>query len=489
MAGLTSTGFQRLSLDEIKTALEESLKSKLGRGINLVAPSVLATLVGIAAERESLLWELAEDVYNSQYPDTAFGTSLDNVASLLGLIRLEASPTLIERQLFFGTNGTIIPAGTVISLEGNSAAKFQTDASVTLVAGVDAVQLVAFSLVPNAGSFKLQYLDQETTTLTFAASAANVQTALNGIGELSGVSVSGNFTSGFTITFAGADGKQDHELLVVTSNTLVQGITPVTTTVTQPTPGVPQGETSMTALTDGATSAPRKSNVTIESLVVGLSSSFNSTDGIVGRNLETDNELRIRREDSLQVAGAATVDAIRSRLAALDGVIAAIVFENTALVPDIDGRPAKSFEAVVQGGLDADITQTVWDTKPAGIETIGNQSGVATDDLGNAHTVYWSRPNEVDIYINITVTTDFSYPVDGDTQVENALIAFINGLGIGEDVIVYPKLICALDAIPGITDIVIDIGTAPAPTLDDNIVIAADEIARTDTTKISVTSI
>lgn len=489
MAGLTETGFQRLTLDEIKTEIQESLKSKLGKGINLIAPSVLATLVGISAERESLLWELAEDVYNSQYPDTAFGTSLDNVASLLGLTRLDATKTTIATQLFFGTIGTVIPLGSLFSLSGNPNAKFLTDAAVTLIAGTDEVQILTFSAVPTSGSFKLKYLDQETTTLTFSATAANVQTALNGLADLSGMVVTGNFTIGFTINFNGDDGKQDQPMLVVTNNTLLNGVTPVTTTVAQSVLGVAQGSTTMTAQIAGATSAPRNSLTVIETLIAGLNRTTNTVDGLIGRNIETDNELRIRRENSLQVAGAATVDAIRSRLAALDGVIAALVFENTALVDDVDGRPPKSFEAVVQGGDDQEITQTVWDTKPAGIETFGNQTGTAVDDLLNNHTVYWSRPDEVPIYIDITVTTDANYPVDGDTQVENALIAFINGLGIGEDVIVYPHLICSIDEIAGIIDVAIDIGIAPAPSGDANITIAAQEIARTDSTKIGVTSI
>ena len=489
MAGLTDTGFQRLTLDEIKIEIENSLRSKLGKGINLIAPSVLATLVGIQAERESLLWELAEDVYNSQYPDTAFGTSLDNVASLLGVTRLDATKTTISLQLLFGVLGTLIPAGTIISLQGNSTAKFITDADVTLIAGVDEVQTLTFSATPDGGSFKLKYLDQETTTLTFAATAGNIQTALNGLADLSGVTVSGTFGAGFVITFAGNDGKQDQPLLLITSNTLVNGVTPVVPTMTETVTGVPQGSVSMTAIDAGQTSAPRGSATVIETLIAGLNRTINTVDGLVGRNIETDNQLRTRRANSLQIAGAGTVDAIRSRLAALEGVIAALVFENTALVDDIDGRPPKCFEAVVQGGEDQEITQTVWDTKPAGILTYGSTSGVAVDDLGNNHVVNWSRPTEVPIYIDITITKDFDYPADGDTQVENALIAFINALGIGEDVIVYPHLICALDAIAGITDIEIAIGIAPSPTLDNNIIIAADEIARTDSTKIAVTSV
>ena len=488
MAGLTETGFQRLSLDEVKTSFEEALRSKLGKGLNLQVPGVLGTKIGIESEALALLWEKLEDVYNSQYPDTAFGTSLDNVVSLLGLTRLEATKTRILKQLMFGTVGTIVPSGTIISLSGNPSARFVTDSAVTLIAGTDEVQTLTFSATPTGGSFRLRYLDQDTSLLSFSVMATNIQTALNGLAGLSGVTVTGTFGAGFVITFAGDDGKQDQPLLVVLNNTLVNGITPVTTTLVQTTQGVPQALTTMTAITAGATPAVRGSATVIETLVGGLNRTTNQEDGITGRNTETDNELRIRRGNSLQVAGAGTVDAIRSRIAALEGVIAALVFENTSMITDVNGRPPKSFECVVQGGDPQEIVQTIWDTKPAGIETYGSLTGTALDFFQNNQTIKWSRPTEVQIYVEIDIVKNFQYPVNGDQLVEDAVIAFINSLGIGEDVIVIPQLICAIE-VAGILDITVRIGTAPSPTLDNNIVIAPNEIARTDSTKVVVTSV
>lgn len=487
MAGLTSTGFQRKTLAEIKSEMEESLRSKLGRGINLLPPSVLATIVGIMAEKNGEVWELAEAIYNSQYPDTATGTSLDNVVSLIGLTRLQATKSTSLKQLFFGTIGTVVPAGLLVSVAGNPQGIFELDSAVTLVAGADEVQKINFSATPTNGSFAIKYFDQETSLLGFGSSASNVQTALQALTGLTDVTVTGSFASGFTVTFGGLDGKQNQPTLLITQNTLVDNVTPVAVSVAVLTEGVPQGQGVMVSQNTGVLNAPRGSLTEIGTLIAGLNRTLNEEDVVSGRAIETDNELRIRRSNSLQVAGAGTVDAIRSRLSAILGVTAALVFENTLLVPDLDGRPAKSFEAVVEGGEDAVITQTIWDTKPAGIKTVGNTSGLATDTLGESLTVYWSRPTVVDIYLDITITSNYLFPVDGAAQVEAAIIAEINALLIGQDVVVVPSLICALDPIPGIIGAVIKLGTAPAPTLSNNIIIAAKEIARTDSTKVSVT--
>ena len=61
-------------------------------------------------------------------------------------------------------------------------------------------------------------------------------------------------------------------------------------------------------------------------------------------------------------------------------------------------------------------------------------------------------------------------------------------LNIGDDVIVYPDLMASLVNL-AITDAVIKVGTAPAPALDNNIIINRDEMAEFDSTRITVTII
>ena len=102
MAGLTPNGFEKKTLAEIKSELEDAFRAVFGIFINLLPGSVLATIIGIFAERESLIWDLAEDVYNSQYPDSADGVNLDNVVAINGITRLAATKSGQPNGLLFG---------------------------------------------------------------------------------------------------------------------------------------------------------------------------------------------------------------------------------------------------------------------------------------------------------------------------------------------------------------------------------------------------
>ena len=88
--GVTSSGFIRPRLIDIKTELENIIRATFGADTNVSAETVWGQLIGILSDRENLLWEGMEDTYNSQYPDTAFGASLDNVGAISGIPRLAA---------------------------------------------------------------------------------------------------------------------------------------------------------------------------------------------------------------------------------------------------------------------------------------------------------------------------------------------------------------------------------------------------------------
>lgn len=487
MSGLSVTGFQPESLSDVKTEIENALRSKLGPSINLVAPSLLAVLVGIIAEREALLWSLAEDVYNSQYPDTASGVSLDNVVAITGISRLAATQSKLPDLLLFGTSGTVVPQGTQVSVAGNPSGIFTTAAAATLGAGVNCVQRIDFAAPPVSGQFTLGFRNETLPPLSFAATAANLQAELNGLNSLSQVTVTGNTTAGFVVTFAGVNGKQSQQLLSAVSSTLTDSLAAsVTVTLSIVTAGVAQATVAVTATATGPLQAPARSLTNIVTPVSGLTSVINQEDATPGRSIETDAELRIRRRLVLQVAGAATPDAIRSKLLSVAGVTDVFVFENITLLPDLAGRPPKSYEVVVNGGVDQVVTQTVWDTKPAGIETVGFVAGVAIDKIGSNQTVHWSRPTPVPIYLTLDISKDSTFPAGGAARILAAILAFGQSLGIGKSVIVYPQLICALDEVVGITNIGVKIGTAPSPTLNNNISIATAQVAQFDSSRITI---
>lgn len=487
--GLTPQGFVAKRLADIKLEHEEKLKLLFGNGIDLSGNSVFGQFVGTFAEREALLWELAEGIYNSQYPKTSSDMQLDNTVSLTGITRQPGIKSKVDLT-FLGDVGTIVPALSVFTVEGNIQARFVLEQDVTIEAGQDEVQNLNFSAIPDAGEFKLRYGSYDTVALLHSSLSQDIENALNGLSELSSVVVTGDFSVGFNITFTGADGLKEHVTLEVIDNTLESSSVAVTTSVVVVDDGYPNRAINQVLAEEiGETYAPSGALTVIENPVTGLNSVINELDAVVGREVESDADLKIRREESLQRAGAAVLGAIVSALADLDNVVAVVGFENITFLTDVDGRPPKSFEMVVQGATDEDIAQTIWDTKPAGIEYYGSTIVPIEDSQGFTRNVKFSRPTEVNIFVEVDITTDSSFPNDGVLQVQNAIVEHGNSLGIGQDVIVYPKLLCALNDINGITDVIIRIGTAAGPTLDDNIAIAPQEISTWDTSRVIVTEL
>jgi len=472
---------------DIKTEIEDTLRTTFGSQINLLPESVFGQLIGVFSERESLLWEAMEDVYNSQYPDTSFGVSLDNVAALSSIVRQGAQASTVTGYRLFGTASTLVPSGTQFSVSGSPDSKFTSDSDVTLVAGTDAQQTISFDAVPDAGTWRLNWRGNDTTDLAYNDNAAAVQAALNALPFGTGITVSGNYTTGFTVDFAGAAGKQVQPLIVEDDNTLTSGGPAVVITIAEAVAGVNQGTVGLTATTTGAIVAPAGTLTVIDTPVAGLTSGINVDDATVGRDIESDADLRARRAETLQVAGAGTPEAIRSRLLNLEGVTDVIIFENQTEVTDGDGRPPKSFEAVVGGGDQQEIIDLLWQVKPAGILTVGSISGTAVDSQGVSQTINFSRPTDVDIWLEVDLTVDNAlFPANGITSAEQALVDRGNEFGIGQDVIVVPSLVCSLDDIAGILGVVVRIGTAASPTASVNISIDPNEISRFSTARTQV---
>lgn len=389
--GVTPTGFEIKRLEDVLSEIEAAEKAAFGAGINVGSDSVFGQLNGIVSERLAELWEVAEAVYGSAFPDTASGAALDAVASLTGTTRLApAKSTGIVTA--FGDDLTVIPAGSVVSVVGtNPTVKFVTTAEATIG-----------DTVPGEVDIPVESLD---------------------FGP------------------------------------------------------IPAASGTLTV---------------IETPISGWDTVTNALDADLGRNLESDAALRLRREQELRAIGASTVEAIRARLLQVDGVTDAFVFENETSVTDPFGLPPKSFEAVVLGGTDADIRAAIFATKPTGIETFGIVSGVVVDSQGFSHTIEFSRPTTIPadglgIFVEVDVFTDGNYPPDGDAQVRAAIVAFGDLLNVGADVIL-SKFYCPINEVSGIVDVTrLEMGET-AVVADANITIEPREISTWDTSRIIVTS-
>lgn len=217
--GLTSTGLVIKRASDIKTELENAYKATFGQAINLDARAIAGQIIGIHTEREALIWELIEEIYNSQYPDTSEGVPLDNVVAITGTTR-KPSTKSVGFATLIGDAGTVIPAGSILSVANNEESRFVTDIQGIIAAGTNEQQTLTFSKVPTEGSFKLSYNGEETTALDETTLAEDIESALEALDGIDMCAVSGDFSTGFLIIFQGDNGLSPQPMLVVSSNLL-----------------------------------------------------------------------------------------------------------------------------------------------------------------------------------------------------------------------------------------------------------------------------
>lgn len=340
--GLTPTGFVPKPQQEIISEIQQQLVALFGQNLDFLPESIFGQIVGVFSEREALIWQELEAIYASQYPEGAEGTSVDNILALNNLRRLGATPTVTAPTstngtpglVLFGVPGTVIPAGSIISVSGAPTEQFAIDTQVTIEAAVNAVQTLFFSNTPTSGSFQLTIVDpleitQTFPSLSFSANAAAVQASFNSISEYAGVTVSGSFTTGFIVTFGGSSGNQFQNPLVKASSTLQNGPAVTNINIVQTAIGQPaQGIGSATATQTGPLFAPAGTLTVINSPISGWNAVNNPLDAIPGTNIETDTEALARRNTLLAENANGPIQSIVEKVLEVPGVMQALPFEN-----------------------------------------------------------------------------------------------------------------------------------------------------------------
>ena len=492
--GVTLTGFKIKRLSDVQSESKARFEEEFGDAFDLDPRTPEGILKVIFDERISTVWELAEDVYASQYPDSSEGVPLDNAVSLNGLVRKVATKSVVESGRGFGVFGTTIPALTVISVVNKPESRFVTQVSTDIdIAAVDEVQDITFSLVPDGGTWVLEFEGEQTSTLTNTTTNVQLRAALealSGIGS-GNVAVTGDFTSGFTITFQGALAGLPITNLIEFSNSLVQGATSVVISFAETTPGSKAKTALMLLLAETAGEVAANANTlnVIETPVAGLEDYLNEEDADIGAAVESDPTLKIRRRNELQLAGAATPEAIRSALLDILDVTAVRVFFNNTEIFDLEGRPPGTVDIVIQGADDDDLAEEIFDVVAAGIGFFGTIEKTIVDSQGFDNTIRFSRPTDLDIFVEIDLTTSAAFPPDGLTRVRDDILAYAALLGIGDTVVVFgsdPSVSCSFQDVPGILDYVIRIGKTASPTLDDNVIVGNKEIADFDSSRITI---
>ncbi|ELX2275670.1 baseplate J/gp47 family protein [Yersinia enterocolitica] len=162
---------------------------------------------------------------------------------------------------------------------------------------------------------------------------------------------------------------------------------------------------------------------------------------VVGRDEETPEEFRQRRNRSLENPATGSTGAIFAKVAQLPGVTDLNIGENDTKVDNpVTGIPANSIWLVVEGGAVSDIVEVMIKQKGGGTGVKGEVTGRYIETLVRpdgttlpiAHDMQFDRPIYIPLHISLTarrkVTND---PVDVET-LKQALANRI--MHIGEDI-------------------------------------------------------
>lgn len=452
MAGLTAAGFQAKRLPEIKAELEQSINDALGAQIDWSADTPDGQTSGVLAEARAALWALAESIYQSQYPSTASGVSLDRSVDLNGVTRLPATSTTCAEVVVFGDVGTVLSVGRL-------AQNAQTEDSYSLTEAVTISLTNAVRVRVEVGTVA----DSADYTITLGATAYTIN---SGIGATS-ASILTALQSALPVTVT----------TTLDGDLLVELDTPETISVSANLVVTEAGNlANFAAVETGRKLLPAGTLTVIETPVSGWSGVSNRTDGIAGTERETDEELRIRRAESIGISAQNTLEAITANLRQLSGVSSVTVRQNNGTVTDGDGIPPQHIWCIVSGGDQDEIAEVLFKTAAGGI-------GFKGDDVVNyfssitetTYQIRFDRPTSVDVYISIDLTVDTSvFPTDGEDQIKDALVASAADIKSG-DPLLFSRLYTAINSVPGhyVTDLRAD--TVTPPTATGNINVALNE--------------
>jgi len=203
------------------------------------------------------------------------------------------------------------------------------------------------------------------------------------------------------------------------------------------------GTTTVTvfAVNFGAIAADPDTIVNPVTVVIGVQSVTNPASATVGVDEETDQDLRVRRNRSLETPQSSSIGRMFTALASVPNVTGVAVYENDTDATDSDGIPAHSLWVVVEGGSVAAIIETMTKNKTGGKGMVGSVTGTFSEPVTRpngttftiVHSMTFDRPVDVPVLVRLDATRkDAANPVD-EALISQAIAA--RTFNIGENLL------------------------------------------------------
>jgi uncharacterized phage protein gp47/JayE len=431
--GITDKGFAAKPFQVILEEEREAWKAAFGYDIDTSSESPEGAYIGNQAIKITQLWEMLEGLYAAGDPDTASGVYLDRLVSLVNVQRDPAEATRVYAALW-GNEGTEAPKGHLAKLD--SGELFALREKVTL----NREKLLGFSfkIASLAASMYTFNLDGEPVSYTagWEDTEEDIQAGL--FGRIEAV-----FPGIYTAVNSGSGGMAIHSVIGIVPFALFCNDLKIEINSLG-------AEGVYMAVTPGPVFAAIGALNKIVSNVDGLDRIINYAAGITGKDTESDTELRMEKNNrQKQASGNET--AIENEIKKIPGVQYARVYSNRD-IDTVNGRPPKSYEAIVAGGLDREIAAVIFEKGPAGIEAFGNTVVAVPDAMGNPWAIGFSRPENRFIWIKIAYSKNHeeAFPLNGEELMKDNIDAWgAKNQGVGID-LVYQKLNLPVYAVPGV---------------------------------------
>lgn len=133
---VTANGLQIPTIGDAATPgtilgdIASALHATVDPNLDCEADAPMGQINGIFAERERVWWEALQVAWDAFNPDAAEDFLLDADCALTGTIRGEATKSTVKLSLNLDLN-TTIPAGAIVSVDGEPTIQFVTDEDVT----------------------------------------------------------------------------------------------------------------------------------------------------------------------------------------------------------------------------------------------------------------------------------------------------------------------------------------------------------------------
>lgn len=474
MATFTENGLQIEGIPEIRTKLQNKalqlFEPLVGAGnLSVDDSGVIGRILGIVSEPFANQEEILQIINTALNPDQATGLALDNVLSLNRMQRKGdrfASTYLILN----GVQGLTLPdTCTVRSSKTGDLFQFTTPVTFSNI-GCQGVN-IEISDISSTDPFVLNYsvyskVSSSPPIVVFPIIDETIDQLLIRINQqINSQSSYINSSISNQTLIVKTNNETDIGDFTVSSNLDISSVYMLTTAVAVYPTTVDNDPETIQTINSGA-------NVDW----IGVTNPYFV---FASKGIESDSEARLRFKNIKAWNNVGGYDSINLALDEVKGVSYKNIQPNTLLNPSTNQIINKGLGITVNGGDEDEIASTLFRVLGAGTMTSGDITKTVIDINGSSHEIKFSRPDYVNIKIDLRLTILPTFPTNGIALIREAIVEYFNNLTVGED-IYYSRLFTPINSVQGFTVSDLKIAKVGFPFGTSNITIAHNQLAVID---------